>query len=430
MVTNGENRQGPADQRRSRRTRRWLAVPVAGGVVLAVLLLTVGTNVSHDSTGRSTTVTSGSSHVSPVKMHAINLAAVVPTTPAQVITGAPQSDVPSFPAAVGGTKGHGDFDAVSCPTSTFCMAVGADSSGAGVAAESAIAGTDWTDSALPANAPVLRAVSCADTQHCVAVGAGGIVTTGNGGSSWQLSAPPTANTTLLGVICDTQQVCVATGISPNPLGPYNGEILRSSDFGATWTAESLPTDALGLGAVTCPTATDCIAVGASILVSSDGGQTWSTRTVADGTQGLTSISCSSATTCVAVGPNPGGIEDPSAPAIAVITNDGGQTWQQDPFPAGTATLDQVECTTGQTCFAGGAIPNNATSAPFVETTDGGQAWNGSQLPTGLSAIAGYSCSEPTSCVAVGVVVTNSGDLPVTSATTNGSSWTATALSAS
>jgi photosystem II stability/assembly factor-like uncharacterized protein len=231
---------------------------------------------------------------------------------------------------------------------------------------------------------------------------------------------------LLGVTCINQTVCLTTGVYPNPTGPYVGVVLRSTDDGNTWTPVVMPENTLGLGAVTCPTASLCIAVGAEIMTSQDQGATWQERTVDGGTQGLTSITCTSMVHCVAIGPNVAAEFNSSLPAIGVVTNDGGNSWQQQPMPVGTATLDKLTCATALQCFAAGPQVQSSQPAPLFTTNDGGNTWNATPAPSGFSAITDLSCPAPNNCVVVG----RSGNQSTTAVTSDGSTWATTAVPAS
>jgi photosystem II stability/assembly factor-like uncharacterized protein len=353
--------------------------------------------------------------------------ATTPTTsPAAALAKGPdQSAAPSFPVAGGAQPGYGNLDSVSCRSTTQCLAVGADNAGAGVASTSGDGGKSWKSASLPAGVPRLDAVACADTSHCVGVGRGAIATTGDDGSKWTVSAVPIAETTLIGASCPSASECLAVGVTNNPGEPYKGAVTRSTDGGTTWQAVALPQGTLGIGDVVCPSTSDCIAVGASLLVSHDGGATWSLGTVAGGTGSLRSISCSSSTQCVAVGSNPDALENSSAPATAIETSDGGDTWTSMTMPAATATLDQIACASTTQCLAGGASSSPGGPAPLFESSDGGMTWSSAPTaPGGLSAIAALSCPAPNKCAVVGRTRSQNA---ATAATSDLSSWTSTTL---
>lgn len=183
-----------------------------------------------------------------------------------------------------------------------------------------------------------------------------------------------------------------------------------------------------MAAVTCATATFCVAVGDSIVVSNDGGVTWTLRSASNGigSGSLRSVSCSTATQCTAVGANIAGESDPTVSGIAVETTDGGATWQTETLPSGTAAVDEVACTTGSQCFAGGFNDASGQAAAFATSSDGGSTWSSQSAPAGLTQIAGVSCPAQNNCVVVG----RAGIEPVSVATTDGQTWTATSTTPS
>jgi photosystem II stability/assembly factor-like uncharacterized protein len=160
---------------------------------------------------------------------------------------------------------------------------------------------------VPSGTPELRAVSCASSTQCVAVGVSDILVSTDGGQSWTAHTMNDGGLNLLGVDCPSTALCLATGESEKPSNSSaHADIYLSTDQGTTWTLASIPPQVVAIGAVACPTASLCIAVGSAVLVSSDGGATWAPVGVTGGIEDLYSISCASATTCVAVGPNPQG----------------------------------------------------------------------------------------------------------------------------
>jgi photosystem II stability/assembly factor-like uncharacterized protein len=227
-----------------------------------------------------------------------------------------------------------------------------------------------------------------------------IVTTSDG-KSWNDHVLPDTGLNLLGVACSTR-ACLAAGIESKPLRPNaQAQIYRSSDGGTTWKAMSVPPQVTGIGAIACPSAQTCIAVGTAVLVSSDDGVTWDPVGVSGGLQQLTSISCSSSTTCIAVGPNPGGIYNHELGADAVLTTDGGTTFDSVSFPFYSASLFEVSCTSATSCIASGAAGTGETAPAFVVSSDGGLTWNLATPPPTFSAVAGISCPNGGSCVLVG-----------------------------
>ena len=323
-----------------------------------------------------------------------------PTLPAP--SGANQSLAPAIPIPGGTLPGYGNFNAVTCTAISQCLAVGGTDSGTAVAAITSNAGSTWASQSVPQGTTTLDAVSCGGPTNCVAVGQGDIMSTSDGGNSWSEQAPPSKNTTLLGVSCATPTQCVAAGVSPIPSGPYSGDVDVSSNGGATWTQASMPQGTQALGGVACPTTTFCVAVGGSIMVSSDGGNTWSPRTLTMGMQSpLRSVTCTSALDCVAVGANVVGETDSTLPGEAIVTTDGGTTWQPESMPSNTAFIDQITCVGGSQCFALGSDDTKNGAAAFEASTDGGVTWQEEAPPAGMSQIADLACPAVNNCVAVG-----------------------------
>jgi photosystem II stability/assembly factor-like uncharacterized protein len=328
-----------------------------------------------------------------------------------------QVNAPTISIPGGASVGNGNFNAVSCVTSTDCVAVGGNNDLAGVVATSSDGGSSWSQGTVASGEPELNAVTCQSSSDCVAVGQGATVTSSDGGATWTTHAIPTPNTTLLGVSCPSSSTCVSVGVSPGNDGPYGGQLLFSSDGGTTWTVPTLPRDVGALGSVDCPSSTFCVAVGAQILVSADGGQTWSPRFVNGGTGVLRSVSCSSASDCVAIGANPLGATVPKSVAFAVLTTDGGTTWNPVAMPAGSWTLNAISCSNGVDCTVGG-LSFDASPAPAWTSTDGGQTWSSLNLPSGVSTISSMSCQSASNCLLVGL----QGSQPVSGSSKNDSPW--------
>jgi hypothetical protein len=79
-----------------------------------------------------------------------------------------------MPVPGGASLGVSAYNAVSCLTSTKCVAVGALASGQGQIGTTTNAGTTYSPISLPASTPALRAVSCVANAECAAVGVGDI----------------------------------------------------------------------------------------------------------------------------------------------------------------------------------------------------------------------------------------------------------------
>lgn len=217
---------------------------------------------------------------------------------------------------------------VSCPTATFCTAVGSyelPASGK-VVDQYTLAyrwnGSTWTRESTP-NRPSDRtvsyfsAVSCASVTFCLAVGDSARLTLAEfwNGSKWLLNKTPNpsagSDKTLSAVSCNSSTSCMAVGTSAYF---YDGGVdtYQVSDHwnGKTWAATSLAydTDYRIMGGVSCTSAKNCVEVGTDEQGAPFGfaegwnGTTW------DGSLGQPSpfpafngVSCAQASSCMVVG---------------------------------------------------------------------------------------------------------------------------------
>lgn len=315
------------------------------------------------------------------------------------------------------------FLAVSCPTTTWCTAVG-DSPGAPtLPLAEAWNGTTWTTVTTPdpagAKLAELTSVSCASTTSCVAVGyqkaaGSGVRPPENlseiwNGTAWTLvPAPPATGETdnlLNGVSCASADYCVAVGIAYNGPGPGTTPAEPAAELwnGSAWSLMPItdPPSSLEtqLDAVSCPTTSFCDAVGfydasnTTQAVFSEGwdGTAWTINSLpATGglVDALEGVSCVSPTSCFAAGyqSNAGLIEQ---------WNGGGWT----PVNPGTGAIrrDAVACATVRACMAVGT--------ETVTELWNGQKWGnrGAIDPPGkvVTDLGGVSCASSTMCMAAG-----------------------------
>lgn len=184
-----------------------------------------------------------------------------------------------------------DLSSISCPTRSDCWAVASYPSSVVLATTNG--GTTWqveySKGNVPAgdySGPSPMAISCPTSTTCVAVGAA-LLTTSDGGVTWtQRSIRDLATyIALYSVSCATSVDCWA--------GAYNGSILASADGGSTWSPRYTPAPATAatLGGISCPTAADCVAVGnpGTVVSTNDGGSTWSYQQLP--ATGLTAVTC-------------------------------------------------------------------------------------------------------------------------------------------
>jgi photosystem II stability/assembly factor-like uncharacterized protein len=363
-------------------TRVWPTILIGTSLLVGVVTIT--------------SVSNGASYSKPLS----NVSSRASLTLSTWTTPGNEMDAPIVPTPGGAVLGTGAFNAISCITSTDCVAVGGDNNLDAVAAFSSDGGTSWSESTVPSGLPQLNALDCSNDSNCVAVGEGDVATSTDGGVTWISHTIPTANTTLLGVSCSTSSTCVSVGVSPGNNGPYSGQLLYSSNAGDTWSVPELPAYVGALGSVDCPSSTFCVAVGASILESNDGGQTWTASFVNGGTGVLRTVSCASTLDCVGIGSNPMGITNSSAQAYEILTTDGGSSWTSVNTPVSSYLLNTISCSGGDDCTVSGPSAHGG-AAPLWNSSDGGATWTSQDPPAGVTAVGGLACTGNSGCAFVG-----------------------------
>ena len=258
----------------------------------------------------------------------------------QVWNGSQWLAVPSANEDVQAPYTDNNLNAVSCTGPSFCMAVGTYSGGGYGAVDQTLAemwnGTEWSILTTPdvgTNANnYLYSVSCTSSTFCEAVGAqegtyGLLIEVWNG-SSW--SPQLTTGTGCGGAYCPPEVLnsvsclgptgsdCIAVGDVPTSSG--SSETLAMSWDGTSWSVLSSPDPDSGwntLNGVSCVGASDCFAVGYASassepiypLIEEWNGSAWSVSQSNSGTVAmqLDGISCDSSDGtmgCLAVGHGP------------------------------------------------------------------------------------------------------------------------------
>jgi len=304
---------------------------------------------------------------------------------------------PFDPAAVGASQ-------VSCASAGFCAAV--DGTDALFTWDGA-----WS-SPTTLTGHVFQAVSCPSATFCVATGS-----TGSGasaqtdavtydGTSWVPApsfAPVSTVGGLVGVSCPSAAFCAAVGDQATSSSTF-GTLVEAYD-GRAWSVvptEDPDADATGgysLRAVSCASASSCQAVGAytsrqsgdtASFVESWNGSAWSVSVppgLQDGFR-LASLSCPTATWCTAVG-SASYPHSPQPSTALVETYDGG-AWTLDPTPP-AAPLWPVACTGPSSCVAGG--PGG------IVVVDAGGTWKSPAVVDGANIVTSLSCSADGFCMA-------------------------------
>jgi hypothetical protein len=171
---------------------------------------------------------------------------------------------------------------ISCPQSTFCVAVDNESQGYTYDTGSWDGGVD-----IDPNGNTATSVSCVSDIFCVAVDNYGEALIDNSGY-WD-TVPADFPRYMTSVSCPATTFCLATDSSGNVLTDNNG----------TWT--SVPVDSgHALESISCPTTGFCAAVDNHGQAFNYSGGTWSGPATVDDGHVLNSVSCPTAMFCVAV----------------------------------------------------------------------------------------------------------------------------------
>jgi photosystem II stability/assembly factor-like uncharacterized protein len=203
---------------------------------------------------------------------------------------------------------------VSCPSGTeTCIGVGVIPNDGGPLNGAIVTSNDGglTWSAPTTNIPLgaIGGVSCASSTFCVAVGAQ-ILVTNDGGKSWTQQFVNGTVGVLRTVSCGSPTTCVAIGANPEGVrrSSETGFEIQSTDGGSEWSTVSLPAGSWTVNALSCPDSGDCVLSGPSLnqsgaplWSSADGGSTWSTVALPAAVSAVSSLSCVTASSCVYVG---------------------------------------------------------------------------------------------------------------------------------
>lgn len=173
----------------------------------------------------------------------------------------------------------GGFNDVSCPTASFCAAVTGD----GLAYT--YDGSSWSAPTSLASGEALSAVSCASTAFCVATGSAGDAFTYDG-TRWSGRIDPDGPNVIDAVSCPTSSFCLAADDAGNVM----------TFDGSGWSAP----DAIGeVNAISCPTSSFCMAIGDTDSLTYSGGVWSQPASILPGGGLLAGVSCSSDSFCVA-----------------------------------------------------------------------------------------------------------------------------------
>lgn len=300
--------------------------------------------------------------------------------------------------------------AVSCPAASLCVAV--DVAGEIVTSNEPTArGTHWRVSAPLPGLPVgpgpggLNAISCPSTTLCVAVGGSyvAVSTDPTGGSSaWrvtQLSAEAAFQDggSLETISCPSTALCVA--------GDRDGNVVTSTAPAAAapvWNIANV--ERVGYGEtleVSCASVSLCEAVdGEGLVLSSTnptgGSSAWSSLNLG---YPLSGISCPSVSLCVAVGSASNTYVEP---VIASTTNPtgGAGAWSRVRLPSNVAPVN-ISCASTSLCVA--EDYDDGYLLASTNPTGAASTWTRTRVPAaGPNGIlnGGVSCGSASSCVSI------------------------------
>jgi hypothetical protein len=316
-----------------------------------------------------------------------------------------------------------------------------------------VGATNWTATAVPSPAPTAEqediAVSCVTSTFCVAAGSVDVAAVSSthidqwNGAAWSaVNSPNTAGVTdseFESVSCTSTSFCMAVGFQ-NPGSVYGP--LTEEWNGSVWSI--VPTAALAVGssseldAISCTSTTFCVATGLvdtpttdTSLIEQWNGASWSLMTHPDPTGmsevDLDGVSCNGSTFCMAVGLQRASLRQ----TLAEMWN--GTVWTVVTMPAVTAStenyLTAVSCAGPGFCATVGTTNTSgeATAVSLIEHWNGA-SWSvmPSPNPSGSFGgnLTGVSCISATSCTTVGGFNTNSGlsHQATSGAIWNGVSW--------
>ena len=197
--------------------------------------------------------------------------------------------------------------AISCPSSSFCAAVGGFGSFDPVISSTRPAALpgEWIESTNAISGKP-SGISCASTALCAVVEPEGDVITSTepakAGGTWATARLEGGS--FHGVSCPSTELCVAVGSAPGGAGKVVATSTNPTGGSAAWSTATIEGGSVpGLSAVSCPSVSFCVAVGGGEVFTSTnpaaGAGAWSGPLQIDA-HPLTAVSCPSESFCAAV----------------------------------------------------------------------------------------------------------------------------------
>ena len=242
----------------------------------------------------------------------------------------------------------GEPDSVSCPTASFCMAVDARDSSAFLFNGSTWSSAPRINDPASSTATGMASVSCSSPSFCAAADNGSNAFTFNG-TSWSPAAVIDPDNELSTVSCPSARFCAAVDYGPNVIA-FNG---------ASWSKPSAIDPSGYLQAVSCASANFCVAIDRKGNALTFNGRTWSAPVNADpnglsmGEGGISwpVVSCPASDFCAAVDGNGGDLVTFDGSGWTVPVNIDSKAANSDKGPV-LIFLMSVSCRSARFCVAG------------------------------------------------------------------------------
>ena len=305
---------------------------------------------------------------------------------------------------------------ISCAAAANCVAVGVDSGGSHAAWH--FDGTSWSADSFAVTVQAdahLDHISCPSATFCMAIGTYAHGTRRRpytlvwNGTTWAAPANPlpfapaeTTGTEGTDVTCLSATFCAATLAQVDDLSEFpTTDTTLATWNGTTWTGQP-GTAPLHLA---CFSPTSCVGLDRGSAYTWDGTAVTSRPSTFIGT--VDRISCATPTRCVAT-LVPSSFFTPGA----LVSWDGTTvTTIQAPAPAGqAAVINDISCvgSAPTRCVAVGAVgptngyPTTTGGSPYVLVGDGLGTWTAASLPvTGPGSLQAVSCPDTAECLTIG-----------------------------
>jgi hypothetical protein len=279
----------------------------------------------------------------------------------------------------------GALDVVSCPTTSFCAAVGI-----GKYAETWHHGTWSAPVYLPA-AVQADHLSCPSATFCLAADANGKVWRYNGAAWTAVASPPGPAQAILGLSCASRTFCVAA-VTPSTNSQHQPVSSALVAFnGSTWSpVKTWAGNAAGWQTVSCPSAGFCLVSDTFGDVAAFNGKSWRELTTPHSFLGW-SVVCTSATFCVTP-------VQPKGPGTSGVVIFNGVRWTYAKLMPSTGPSGTGPEISGATCAPRSKFCVATTSNGRVFSYSGGQ-WSRSAVIGGQSQ-DDVSCASARLCLAV------------------------------